>query len=178
MLTNVLSGLVALLLIGVPLVIGIRCLLPPATPVSQAAGLLTLFPLVNALASILPLMMRPESSSEMVLLSVLIPGLVLGLLLMGWLYPDWRKGQLRGWLWVSAGLVSIHWLIVSVIWALVFYGVWYFYDSLDGINTSEPLWYGVPAMLIFVTLPILIACFNLWMLRRDAKQVNTSRGKG
>lgn len=139
MLSNILSSLVALLLIGLPLVIGIRCLLPPATPLSQAAGLLTLFPLVNALASILPLMMLREASSEMVFLSVLIPGLVLGLLLMGWLYPDWRKGQLQGWLWVSAGLVAIHGLIVPVIWWLVFYGVWFFYDSLDGINTTEPL---------------------------------------
>jgi hypothetical protein len=176
--TNLFAGLIVLLLVGLPLVMGIRCLLPPTTPLSQAAGLLTLFPLVNAVASIIPLTVRLEWSLETVLLSMLIPGLILGLLLMGWLYPDWRKGQLRGWLGVSAGLVAIHWLIVSVIWELVFYGVWYFYDSLDGVNTTEPRWYGFPAMLIFATLPILIACFNLWMLRQDARQANASKGEG
>lgn len=177
MLTNVLSGLVALLLIGVPLVIGIRCLLPRATPVSQAAGLLILFPLVNAPLSFFGSMATP-SLNDGYPETGLIPGIVMGVLLLGWLYEDWLKSQLRRWLWVSAGLAAVHWLIMPVIWWLVGYGILYFYESLQLINPDAPPSYSVPAVLIFALLPALAALFNLWMLRRDAKQVNISSGKG
>jgi hypothetical protein len=129
-LLNVLSGLLLLLLVGVPLVIGIRCLLPRATPVFQAAGLLTLFPLVNAPLSFFG-SMATQSLNDGYPETVLIPGIVMGVLLLGWLYEDWRKGQLRWWLWVSAGVAAVHWLIMPLIWWLVGYGILYFYESLQ-----------------------------------------------
>lgn len=165
---NFLAGLFLLIAVGVPLVIGIRCLLPPATPVSQSAGLLTLFPLVNAPLSFFGSMATP-SLNDGYPETGLIPGIVMAVLLLGWLYEDWRKGQLRRWLWISAGMAAVHWLIMPVIWWLAFYGVSYFYENLQGNNPPLAPSYSVPALLIFALLPALAALFNRWMLRRDAR---------
>lgn len=167
---DILISALLLLLLLLPLGVGLGLLLTGKSPSAHLAGFLTLVPFINALvtAFLTQYLANVPMSDPTWTLRMLAPGLGFALVVIAVI--DLRTASLRQWLWGSLALVVLQWLIFPVIWGLISYGVGYFYDTLDGVTTSQPISEaGFAASILFIVLPTVAALYNLLMVRRDKR---------